>query len=87
MPDIDSKKDNSTKIGDYGKKIVSSIFKFCILILLGCLVLYASKACGTGILEVIMQAYYVKGLTDDLLLGSADPCKSQESQKTESQKT
>jgi hypothetical protein len=93
MPDIDSKKDNSTKIGDYGKKLGSSIFKFCILILLGCLVLYASKACGTGILEVIMQTYYVKGLTDDFLLGSVDPCKSPEStsntetQETESQKT
>ena len=74
MSDIDSKKDNSTNIGDYGKKIGSSIFKFCVLILIGCLVLYASKACGTGILEVIMQSYYIKGLTDDFLLGPVKPC-------------
>ena len=74
MSDIDSKKDNSKKIGDYGKKLGTSIFKFCILILIGCLVLYASKACGTGILDVIIQSYYIKGLTDDLLLGPVTPC-------------
>ena len=74
MSDIDSKKDNSIKIGDYGKKLGSSIFKFCMLILIGCIVLYASKACGTGILDVIIQTYYIKGLTDDFLVGPVKPC-------------
>ena len=72
MSDIDSKKDNSTKIGDYGKKLGTSIFKFCILILIGCLVLYASKACGSGILDIIIQTYCIKGLTDTLI----DPTKT-----------
>ena len=70
MSDIDSKKDNSIKIGDYGdyvKKLGSSIIKFCILILLGCLILYASKACGSGVLDIIISKYYVKGLTDTML--------------------
>ena len=67
MSDINSKKDNSTKIGDYGKKLGLSILKFCILILIGCLILYASKSCGSGVLDIIIPTYYIEGLTDTLL--------------------
>jgi hypothetical protein len=74
MSDIDSKKDNGKKLGDYGEKLgnygknlVSSILKFCILILIGCLILYASKACGSGILDVIIPTLYIEGLTDTIL--------------------
>ena len=67
MSDIDSKKDNSKKIGDYGKKLGSSIIKFCILILIGCLILYASKSCGSGVFDIIIPAYYIEGLTDTML--------------------
>jgi len=73
MSDINSKKesnsnkDNSKKIGDYGIKLGSSIISFCILILFGCLILYASKSCGSGVLDIIISKYYVKGLTDTML--------------------
>lgn len=83
MSDIDSKKDsnsnkdNSQKIGDYGIKLGSSIIKFCILILLGCLILYASKACGSGILDIIIPTYYIKGLTDTMLF-KPDECPTTE---------
>ena len=79
MSDIDSKKDsnsnkdNSIKISDYGIKLGSSILKFCILILIGCLILYASKACGSGILDIIIPTYYIKGLTDTMLF-KPDEC-------------
>ena len=67
MSYIDSKKDNSKKIADYGKNLGISILKFCILILIGCLILYASKACGAGILDAIIPTYYIQGLTNSLL--------------------
>jgi len=67
MSDIDSKKDNSKKIADYGKNLGISILKFCILILIGCVILYASKACGSGIIDAIIPTYYIQGLTNSLL--------------------
>jgi hypothetical protein len=92
MSDIDSKKDsnsnkdNSQKIGDYGIKLGSSIIKFCILILLGCLILYASKACGSGILDIIIPTYYIKGLTDTMLF-KPDECPTTETYETEKNAT
>ena len=70
MSDIDSKKDsnsnkdNSKKILDYVKKLGISIASFIVLILIGCVVLYASKSCGAGVLDILIPTYYIHNLTD-----------------------
>lgn len=70
MSDIDSKKnadsnkDNSKKIIEYLVKLGITIGIFCMIILIGSCVLYASKACGAGVLDIIIPSYYILNLTD-----------------------
>ena len=81
MSDIDSKKKNSKKddlkkddsttngekILDYVKKLGKSIVQLCIIIIIGCILLYATKVCGSGIIDTIIATYYIEGLTDNFI--------------------